>query len=69
MGNWEEAEMLDKVVKEAAISIGDYMYAMECMIGSKPIDTQDTNVFECIFDTSTSITSAFAEGFDTYSNI
>ena len=42
------------------------MYTMDCMIGT-PTTSGDNQVSECVFDSSTPISSTFANTFTTYS--
>ena len=59
-------------VKEPVYSLDNYMYAMDCQIGSTDqvpsTVTTYTNNYKCIFDTTTSYSSAFASTFTDYSS-
>ena len=72
MGNWEDSEMWNMEVKEPLNDLDGYMYAMDCQLGSAPntagVTAGYTNAFQCVFDTTTSVSSAFATTFTDYSN-
>jgi hypothetical protein len=63
VGNWEEAEMWNYEVKEPVHNLDNYLYAIDCEIGDMaavPAHTTYTNTYQCVFDTNTSYSSAFA---------
>jgi len=62
--DWSSAQSWEKDVKMPLESVDNYLFVMECMIGTAPT----LQVLDCIFDTSTSVTSTFATTFTTYSN-
>ena len=57
VGNWTESEMWMSEVKQPVHSLNNYLYTMDCLIGTPP------QHFQCIFDTSTSISSTFNSTF------
>lgn len=65
VGNWSDAEMWDGLVKGETNTLDNIMYTMDCMIGTPSSGTAP--VYQCIVDSSTSISSAFAFGYYEYS--
>ncbi len=60
VGNWSDAEIWDRQVKNPIANLDSYMYTMDCMLGS------NYQASRCIFDTTTSISSTFKSSFTTY---
>ena len=48
-------------------TLNNYMYVMDCIIGTPP-SGHEQQVNQCIFDTTTSISSTFAEGYTDYTD-
>ena len=63
VGNWSDAELWDRQVKNPISNLDSYMYTMDCMLGS------NYQASRCIFDTTTSVSSTFKPGFNTYSTV
>ena len=68
VGNWSDAEMWDKEVKNPVNPLGNYMYTMDCMIGT-PIDEDHEQVSQCVFDSSTPISSTFGSEMSNYADV
>ena len=66
VGNWSDAEMWDQQVKNPTNTLSNYMYTMDCTIGTPTVTDQD-QVSQCVFDSSTPISGTFANSFTTYS--
>ena len=69
VGNWEEAEMWNYEVKEPISNIDNYMYVIDCSIGDvgSSAGAGYSNHFKCLFDTTTSYSSSFAQTYATWS--
>ena len=65
VGNWSEAEMWDQEVKNPVTSLGGFMYAMDCKIGT-PYEGHVATKLNCIFDSTTSISSTMSWALTTY---
>ena len=57
VGNWSDAEMWDQQVKSPLNSLSQYMYTMDCTLGSLESVTDEPQSFQCLIDTTTSISS------------
>ena len=66
VGNWSDAEMWDMLVKEETNTLANWMYTMDCMIGT-PTNGNTATVQQCIIDSTTPMSSTFAVGYYTYS--
>ena len=67
VGNWSETQMWDHQVKEPikSSSLGNYLYVMECKIGS---ETDGHQLNNCVFDASTSISTAWYYNWHLYTH-
>ena len=60
--DWEAAEMWDGLVKSPIEGLSNYLYVMDCQIGTYD-STHDPPAQRCVFDNSTPISSTFGSEF------
>ena len=67
LGGWEEAEMWDQKVKNPTNNLSNYMYTMNCQLGT-PATGEERVTQQCLFDTTTPVSSTFQPSFNIFSN-